>query len=107
MRAREHLQYFVIFHFNSNQQDIDEGADAVMVKPALWYLDIVKEARSVFDTPLAVYNVSGEYAMVKHGAQAGLWDEEAMVMEILTSMKRAGADLVITYHAKDVLRWMA
>ncbi len=88
-------------------QDIEEGADVVMVKPALWYLDIVREASSKFDMPLAVYNVSGEYAMVKQGAQSGLWEEEAMVTEILTSMKRSGADLVITYHAKDVLRWMS
>ena len=86
--------------------DIDEGADIVMVKPALGYLDIIKEASQKFNHPLAAYNVSGEYAFVKYGAKQGLWDERAMVFEIITSIKRAGADLIITYHAKDIAKWL-
>ena len=86
------------------EQDIREGADIVMVKPALGYLDIVKKVKSEFNYPLAVYNVSGEYAMVKAGA--GSWDEEEMVFEIISSMKRAGADFIITYHAKDIAGWL-
>ena len=86
------------------EKDISEGADIVMVKPALWYLDIVKEAKTRISIPLAVYNVSGEYAMVKEGAKAGLWDEEEIVDEIVSSMRRAGADLIITYHAKEIAR---
>jgi len=86
--------------------DIKEGADIVMVKPALGYLDIIKEARQRFDRPLAAYNVSGEYAFVKYGAGQGLWDEKKMVFEILSSIGRAGADLIITYHAKDVAKWL-
>ena len=86
--------------------DIKEGADIVMVKPALAYLDIIKEASIRFRKPLAAYNVSGEYVMVKHGARLGLWDEKKVVFEIITSIKRAGADLVITYHAKDIARWL-
>jgi porphobilinogen synthase len=87
--------------------DIEEGADIVMVKPALSYLDIVRQARESFDVPLAAYNVSGEYAMVKHAAQAGIADEKRLVLEILSSIKRAGADIVITYHAVDAARWLA
>ncbi len=87
--------------------DIKEGADIVMVKPALAYLDIIKEAKSRFRSAiLAAYNVSGEYAFVKHGAQRGYWDERKMVFEIMTSIKRAGADLIITYHAKDIAQWL-
>jgi len=86
--------------------DIKEGADIVMVKPALSYLDVIKEARSKFNHSLAAYNVSGEYAFVKYGARYGLWDEKKMVFEILTSIRRAGADLIITYHAKDVAKWL-
>ncbi len=86
--------------------DIREGADIVMVKPALAYLDIIKEAASRFRAPLAAYNVSGEYAFIKHGARLGYWDERKMVFEIMTSIKRAGADLIITYHAKDIARWL-
>ncbi len=86
--------------------DIKQGADMVMVKPALSYLDIIKEARRRFDCPLAAYNVSGEYAFVKYGARQGLWDEKKMVFEILASIRRAGANLVITYHAKDVAKWL-
>ncbi|NQT28336.1 MAG: porphobilinogen synthase, partial [Candidatus Omnitrophica bacterium] len=87
------------------EQDIREGADIVMVKPALGYLDIVKKVKSEFNYPLAVYNVSGEYAMVKAGARAGFWNEEAMVFEVISSIKRAGADFIITYHAKDIAKW--
>lgn len=87
------------------EQDIKEGADIVMVKPALGYLDIVKEVKTRFNHPLAVYNVSGEYSLVKKGAGSNFWDEEMMVWEILTSIKRAGADFIITYHAKDIARW--
>ena len=86
--------------------DIKEGADAVMVKPALSYLDIIRSAKQKFRFPLAAYNVSGEYSMVKYGAKAGLWDEKKMVFEVLTSIKRAGADWIITYHAKDIARWL-
>ena len=86
--------------------DIDEGADIIMVKPALAYLDIVRLMKDSFDYPLAVYNVSGEYAMVKAAAQKGWIDEPRVVMETLTGMKRAGADIIITYHAPDVARWL-
>jgi len=86
--------------------DIDEGADIIMVKPALAYLDIVRLIKDSFDYPLAVYNVSGEYAMVKAAAQKGWIDEPKVVVETLTSMKRAGADIIITYHAADAARWL-
>lgn len=86
--------------------DIAEGADIIMVKPALAYLDIVRQVRDTFDYPLAVYNVSGEYAMVKAAAAQGWIDEKRTVMETLLSMKRAGADIIITYHAMDVARWL-
>jgi len=86
--------------------DIKEGADAVMVKPALSYLDIIKSAKLKFRKPLAAYNVSGEYVFVKNGAKTGLWDEKNIVFEIVTSIKRAGADYIITYHAKDIARWL-
>lgn len=85
--------------------DIKEGADMVMVKPALSYLDVIKEASQRFHFPLAAYNVSGEYVMVKYGAQLGFWDEKKIVLEVLTSIKRSGANIIITYHAKDVARW--
>ena len=81
--------------------DIDEGADMVMVKPALSYLDIIADARAAFDVPIAAYNVSGEYCMVKAAAERGFIDEHRVVDEILTSIKRAGADMIITYHAKE------
>jgi len=87
------------------RDDIDEGADMVMVKPALSYLDIIKEAKLRFDYPLAAYNVSGEYAFVKYGSRRGLWDEKKMVAEIVSSIKRAGCDFLITYHAKDIAQW--
>ncbi|MCH7761435.1 porphobilinogen synthase [candidate division TA06 bacterium] len=86
--------------------DIAEGADLVMVKPALAYLDVLRQARERFNHPIAAYNVSGEYAMVKAAAQKGWIDEKAIVLEILTAIKRAGADLIISYFAKDVARWL-
>ena len=86
--------------------DIEEGADIVMVKPALAYLDVLREAALIFDMPLAVYNVSGEYAMVKAAAANGWIDERRVVMENLTAMKRAGARVIITYHALDAVRWI-
>ncbi|HEX9340674.1 MAG TPA: porphobilinogen synthase [Thermoplasmata archaeon] len=85
--------------------DLEEGADVVMVKPALAYLDVIRAARERFDAPLAAYSVSGEYAMVKAAASNGWLDERAAVHEILTAIRRAGADLVITYHAKSVAEW--
>jgi len=89
------------------EDDINEGADIVMVKPALSYLDVIAKARQEFDAPLAAYNVSGEYAMVKAAAAAGWIDGPRATMEILTSIKRAGADVIITYHAKEAARWLA
>lgn len=86
--------------------DIEEGADAVMIKPALAYLDVIRMARERFDCPIVAYNVSGEYAMVKATAQLGWGEEKRLVLEILTSIKRAGADAVITYHAKDAACWL-
>jgi len=85
--------------------DIEEGADIIMVKPAMFYLDIIKMARERFDVPIAAYNVSGEYAMVKAAAMNGWIDEKNVVIEMLTSIKRAGADLIITYFAKDIASW--
>ena len=87
--------------------DVDEGADIVMVKPALAYMDIIRLVRDATDVPVAAYNVSGEYAMVKAAAQNGWIDEERIVLEVLTSIKRAGADIILTYHAKDAARWLA
>jgi porphobilinogen synthase len=86
--------------------DINEGADIIMIKPALAYLDIIHLAKSKFSMPIAAYNVSGEYAMVKAAAQMGWIDEKAAILEVLTGIKRAGADLIITYFAKDVKPWM-
>ncbi|NOZ76839.1 MAG: porphobilinogen synthase [Euryarchaeota archaeon] len=86
--------------------DIEEGADIVMVKPALSYLDVIRRVKEEFGMPTAAYNVSGEYTMVKVAARKGYIDEERIVMELLTSMKRAGADMILTYHAKDVARWL-
>ena len=87
--------------------DIEEGADMVMVKPALAYLDIMRRAADEFEFPLVAYNVSGEYAMVKAAAQNGWIDEERVVLESLLCMKRAGAKMIITYHAKDAARWLS
>jgi len=89
------------------EQDLNEGADAIMVKPALAYLDIIRDARERVEAPIAAYNVSGEYAMVKDAAHAGHLDERAAAVESLIAIKRAGADLVITYYAKEAARWIA
>ena len=86
--------------------DLAEGADIIMVKPALAYLDVVRRVREAIDRPVAVYNVSGEYAMVKAAAANGWIDEERIVLETLTGMKRAGADIIITYHAIDAAKWL-
>lgn len=86
--------------------DIAEGADIIMVKPALSYLDVIKRAKDSFNTPIAAYNVSGEYSMVKAAAANGWIDEQRVVMEILTSIKRAGADIIISYFCKDVARYL-
>jgi porphobilinogen synthase len=86
--------------------DLEEGADIIMVKPALSYLDIIRRVRDEFDVPVAAYNVSGEYAMVKAAAQKGWLDEQRVVLEILTSIQRAGAEIILTYHAKDAVRWL-
>jgi porphobilinogen synthase len=88
------------------EQDVAEGVDIIMVKPALAYLDVISKVRATFNHPIAAYNVSGEYAMVKAAAAQGWIDERRIVMEILTGIKRAGADVIITYHAKDVARWL-
>lgn len=88
------------------ENDIEQGADIVMVKPALAYLDVVKEAAQTFDYPIAVYNVSGEYSMVKAAAQNGWIDEKRIVLENLIAMKRAGASIIITYHALDAAKWI-
>src|SRR5205085_6723059 len=86
--------------------DIDEGADVVMVKPALAYLDIVRRVKDRFDVPVAAYNVSGEFAMVKAAAQKGWIDERRVALEILTSIKRAGADMILTYYAPEAAKWL-
>jgi porphobilinogen synthase len=87
--------------------DIDEGADIVMVKPALPYLDVIRRAKDATAFPMAAYNVSGEYAMMKAAAANGWLDERRTVLETLTSIRRAGADLILTYHAKDAAVWLA
>jgi porphobilinogen synthase len=86
--------------------DIDQGADILLVKPALPYLDILWRVREQFGRPTAVYHVSGEYAMIKHAAEKGAFDERTAVLEIMTSLKRAGADLIVTYWAKELAEWM-
>ena len=86
--------------------DLEEGADALMVKPALPYLDVIRAVRERFECPVAAYNVSGEYAMVKAAAAAGHLDEQAAALESLVAIKRAGADLIFTYWAKDLARWL-
>ena len=88
------------------QADIDEGADIVMVKPALAYLDVIARARDRFDHPIAAYNVSGEYSLVKAAAANEWINEEQVTLELLTGIRRAGADMIITYHAKDAARWL-
>jgi porphobilinogen synthase len=86
--------------------DLEEGADMIMVKPALPYLDIIQRVRDAFDVPVAAYNVSGEYSMVKAAARNGWIDEKRVVLEILTGIQRAGAGIILTYHAKDAARWL-
>lgn len=86
--------------------DINEGADVVMVKPALAYLDVINAVKTKFHVPLAAFNVSGEYSMVKLAAKQGWLEERDVVLEVLTAIKRAGADIIITYHAKDVVKWL-
>jgi porphobilinogen synthase len=86
--------------------DLGEGADVIMVKPALSYLDIIRRVKQRFGVPVAAYNVSGEFAMVKAAAKNGWIDERRVAMEILTSIKRAGADLILTYHARDAAKWL-
>jgi porphobilinogen synthase len=88
------------------EQDIEEGADMVMVKPALAYLDVISQAKQRFDHPIAAYNVSGEYSMVKAAAENEWIDGQRVAMEILTAIKRAGADMIITYHAKEASDWL-
>jgi porphobilinogen synthase len=88
------------------EQDIQEGADIVMVKPALAYMDVIRQVRDRYDLPIAAYNVSGEYSMVKAAAQHGWIDEERVVMEMLTGIRRAGADIIITYFAPQVAQWL-
>jgi porphobilinogen synthase len=87
--------------------DVEEGADMVMVKPALAYLDVLRAVREVVDVPIAAYNVSGEYALVKAASERGWIDEKRIVLETLTSIRRAGADVILSYHAKDFARWTA
>ena len=86
--------------------DVSEGADIIMVKPALSYLDVISKVHENFELPVAAYNVSGEYAMVKAAAANGWMEEQRTTIEILTSIKRAGADIIITYHALDAARWL-
>ena len=86
--------------------DIEEGADIIMVKPALPYLDMIHQVREQFDVPVAAYNVSGEYSMVKAAALNGWIDEKRVALEILTGIQRAGAGMILTYHAKDAARWL-
>src|SRR5436853_1847304 len=87
--------------------DVEEGADGVMVKPALPYLDVIRRVKEATRVPVAAYNVSGEYAMLKAAAQSGRLDDRAAVLETLTSIRRAGADMILTYHAKDAAGWLA
>ena len=86
--------------------DVEEGADMVMVKPALPYLDVIRQVKDSCHVPVAAYNVSGEYAMLKAAAANGWLDERAATLELLTGIRRAGADLILTYHAKDAARWL-
>ncbi len=88
------------------EQDLREGADMVIAKPAMAYLDVIKESSMRFNVPVIAYNVSGEYAMVKAAAEKGWIDEKRIVMENLTGMKRAGAKMIITYHALDAAGWI-
>src|SRR5205823_4913925 len=103
-------QYQMDFHnvregLREARLDIEEGADILMVKPALSYLDVIRRVRESTDLPLCAYNVSGEYSMLKAAAKLGWIDEKRAVIETLTAIKRAGADMIITYWAKDIARW--
>jgi porphobilinogen synthase len=86
--------------------DLEEGADALMIKPALPYLDVIRAVREAHDVPVAAYNVSGEYAMIKAAARKGWLDERAAAIESLTAIKRAGADLIVSYWTKDLAQWL-
>ena len=86
--------------------DVEDGADLVMVKPAMTYLDVVRAVKEATNVPVAAYNVSGEYAMVKAAGRNGWIDEKRVTLEILTSIRRAGADLILTYHAKEAAQWL-
>jgi len=97
----------VIEALREAELDVKEGADMLMVKPALAFLDVIRRVKERFDLPLAAYNVSGEYSMVKAAAQNGWINEQAITLEILTSIKRAGADVILTYHAKDAAKWIS
>ena len=88
------------------EQDIAEGADIVMVKPAMAYLDVIRQVRDFCNLPIAAYNVSGEYSMIKAAAHNGWIDEQRIVMEVLTGIRRAGADMIITYFAPEVAQWL-
>ena len=88
------------------EADLDEGADGIIIKPAMTYLDVVSGARERYDVPIAAYNVSGEYAMIKAAARNGWIDEQRVILETMTSIKRAGANLIISYHAKEVAAWL-
>ena len=88
------------------ESDIAEGADIVMVKPAMAYLDVIRRAKDRFDYPLAAYNVSGEYSMIKAASRQGWIDEKNATLELLTAIKRAGADIILSYHAKEVAQWL-
>ncbi len=88
------------------ERDIEEGADIVMVKPALAYLDIISRAKQLFNHPIAAYNVSGEYSLIKYASQKGLLNKKQAICEVLTSIKRAGADIIITYHAREFAKWV-
>ena len=92
--------------FREAESDVAEGADFLIVKPALSYMDIIRDVKNNFNLPIVSYNVSGEYSMVKAAAQNGWIDEKAIVMEMLTGLKRAGSDLIITYFSKEVARWI-
>ncbi|CAM5392312.1 Delta-aminolevulinic acid dehydratase OS=Lysinibacillus sphaericus OX=1421 GN=hemB PE=3 SV=1 [Lysinibacillus sphaericus] len=92
--------------FREAESDIEEGADFLIVKPALSYLDIIRDMKNNYTLPIVAYNVSGEYAMIKAAAINGWIEEKKVVLETLLGMKRAGSDLIITYHAKDVARWL-
>ena len=87
--------------------DLEEGADIIMVKPALAYLDVISRLKRQFNVPVAAYNVSGEYAMIKAAAAKNWVDEKRVVLEVLTSIKRAGADIILTYFAKEAAKWLA